>query len=95
MRCIGTTTELKELYGEGYRLHISFKKIFHADNRLIIEEVMKVFNAKIINELDSRVILKVDKEKMLDCISWLKKREEINWLVGQPSLYDVFINFVT
>ena len=56
---------------------------------------MKEFNAKIINELDSRVILKVDKEKMLDCIGWLKKREDINWLVGQPSLYDVFINFVT
>ena len=61
LKCIGSTPELKELYGEGYRLHLSFQNILNPGNKTITEELQKQFNAKILNELDTRVILKVEK----------------------------------
>lgn len=55
---------------------------------------MDNFKAKVVNQLDSRVVLKVDKSVVFDCVKWAKKCNNINWMVSQPSLYDVFMNFV-
>ena len=82
------------MYGEGYRLHISFQNIFNANNKEIASTVVKKFDAKILNQLNSRVALQVNKDRVLECIGWLKMQPGINWLVGQPSLYDVFTTFV-
>lgn len=55
---------------------------------------MQKYNAEIVNELNTRIILKIDKEVILECINELKTTTDINWLVSQPSLYDVFIHFI-
>ena len=82
------------MYGEGYRLHISFQNIFNSNNERIASSVVQKFNGKILNQLNSRVALQVDKDRILECIIWLKTQSGINWLVSQPSLYDVFTTFV-
>jgi hypothetical protein len=56
--------------------------------------MIEKFGAEIVNELNTRVILKIDKSLILDCIEALKDEKEINWLVSQPSLYDVFVHFI-
>lgn len=47
-----------------------------------------------LNKLNTRVILKIEKDKIRDVVGWMKKVEGVNWLVSQPSLYDVFTNVV-
>jgi hypothetical protein len=59
-----------------------------------VDEIIEKFNGEIVNELNTRVILKIDKGLILDCIEMLKEEKEINWLVSQPSLYDVFVHFI-
>ncbi len=59
-----------------------------------MDEIIEKFNGEIVNELNTRVILKIDKGLILDCIEMLKEEKEINWLVSQPSLYDVFVHFI-
>lgn len=38
--------------------------------------------------------MKVEKEKVLDSVRWIKTQPNVNWMVSQPSLYDVFMSFV-
>lgn len=47
-----------------------------------------------VNDVGSRVMLKVVKEKMLVCVQKLRKCDSLSWLLSQPSLYDVFMYFV-
>lgn len=46
------------------------------------------------NDLESRLMVKVPKENMLECVRKMRQFENLHWLLSQPSLYDVFIHFI-
>lgn len=85
---------MKESFGEGYRLHINFINLLSEENEQLVKELQKRFDTKIVNQLDSRVVVKVDKNVVFECVRWIKENSQVNWMVSQPSLYDVFMNFV-
>lgn len=92
LRCVGTQKELKEKFGKGYRLTVSMKE-WKGERAGILGE-LAVLGCEVVNSLSSRVLLKVPKEKMLECVSRLKQCDSLSWMLSQPSLYDVFMYFV-
>lgn len=72
LRCVGKTKDLKDSFGEGYRLHINFTDLLSEENELLTKELQKRFNSKIVSQLDSRVIMKVDKNVVFECVRWIK-----------------------
>lgn len=94
MRCVGKTKDLKESFGEGYRLHINFTDLLSPNNEKIVEELVGEFGARVVSRLERRVVVAVEKERVLECVRRVKQEGSVNWLVSQPSLHDVFMNFV-
>ena len=47
-----------------------------------------------VSELETRVVVKIEKKYMREAIELLKKEERLDWSINQPSLYDVFMHFV-
>lgn len=92
LRCVGTQKELKSKFGKGYRLTINFKE-WRGEQTIIVNEMLGL-GCEVVNDLSSRVMLKVPKEKMLECVRKLKQCDSLSWLLSQPSLYDVFMYFV-
>lgn len=40
---------------------------------LVVDKLIEKFKAEVVNELNTRVILKIDKTLILDCIEMLKE----------------------
>ena len=54
-------------------MHINFTNLLNERNEQIVSELREKYDAKLLNRLDRRVILGVDKDKVLDCVGRLKK----------------------
>lgn len=48
---------------------------------------------EIADNLQSTAMVKVPKDKLLECVRKLKDFHSLSWLLSQPSLYDVFMHF--
>jgi hypothetical protein len=61
---------------------------------MAVEEMIRKLRLEVISQLETRVVLKIEKQQMRDCIELLRGESELDWFINQPSLYDVFMHFV-
>ena len=97
MKCIGDLHSLKEKFGKGYRLTISYPTILKESGSgcpQIVEDMINILKLEIVSQLETRVMLKIEKGDIIECIRLLKKERNMDWFINQPSLYDVFMHFV-
>ena len=91
LRCIGTQQELKDKFGKGYSLAINFKG--WGSERTSVLEAMSSLGCVVVDSIKSTAMVKVPKERLLDCVRRLRDFHSLKWLLSQPSLYDVFMHF--
>lgn len=75
MRCIDDLQTLKDKFGKGYRLTISYPTILKSEESTcppIVKKLIEDLNLEIINQLETRVVLKIEKKEMRECIERLK-----------------------
>lgn len=67
MRCIGDLPSLKEQFGKGYRLTINYPAILREEESirpLVVEEMIQKLRLEILSQLETRVVLKIDRKDM-------------------------------
>lgn len=96
LRCVGGIRELKERFGRGYKLVLSFPQVLRGDSPVpaAVRRLREEWALQTVSELETRVVLRINKGDIPRCVALLRGQNEVEWSVEQPSLYDVFTHFV-
>ena len=75
MKCIGDLQTLKEKYGKGYRLTISYPTVLKSSEAqcpIVVTKLIQDHKLTVINQLETRIVLKIERRDMRECIERLK-----------------------
>lgn len=72
MRCVGGLQELKDKFGDGYRLTISYSASSGSSEEgpkrhPVVAELMDTLELRLTQELETRTTLRIDKHQVLRC----------------------------
>lgn len=74
LRCIGKLETLKQRYGKGYKLMLNYPNVLRSggERPAVVKQLIESFNLEVISELETRIILSINKENIHKCASLLK-----------------------